>query len=142
MVRLKRNSGVFTLCIVMVQMMSTTEIILEDCSDTEEEPDSGSDLIGFIIPDENVEECVDTNPEEDEKAIVDQYEDVKDLGTHVVDGCRRSTRTRKPTQYYRDPDFDNIMFSSGDELSDTEDACDDSSGSEFCAQDYSSDESQ
>ena len=128
----------------MVQPMSvsTADIILLDCTDSEEEADSGSDLVGFVIPDEDVVECVDLNPEEDEKSIVDQYETVKDLGTQVVEGRRRSTRVRKATEYYRDPDYENVMFSSGDELTDMDDACDEDSGIEFCAEDYASDDSQ
>ena len=143
-VRLKRKSGVFTLFRSMVQTMSvsTADIILLDCSDSEEEPDSGSDLVGFVIPDEDVEECVDLNPEEDEKSIVEQYEKVKDMGTQVIEGRRRSTRVRKATEYYRDPDYENVMFSSGDELSDMDDAGDEDSGVEFCVDDYASDDSQ
>lgn len=119
---------------------SSTAIDLFVDTDTEEETDTGSDLEGFVIPDADVEEMVNTTPEEDEKAIVEQYEKVKDMGFHVVEGRRRSTRTRKATEYYRDPDFEKVMFSSGDEMSDMEDGEDPESGVEYCVDDYETDD--
>ena len=57
------------------------------------------------------------------------------------DGRERSTRVRRH-KYYRDPDFEKVMYSSGDELSDMDDACEEDSGEEYCVDDYASDDSQ
>ena len=95
-------------------MSTAAEAIdLVDATETEEETDNGSDLEGFVIPDDDVEEMVNTTPEEDETSILEQYDKVKDMGTQIVEGRRRSTRARKATEHYRDPDFEKVMFSSG-----------------------------
>ena len=109
-------------------------------TETEEDTDTGSDLEGFVIPDADVEEMVNTTPEEDEKAIVEQYDNVKNMGFQVVEGRRRSTRARKATEYYRDPDFEKVMFSSSDDLSDLEVEEDQESGVEYCVDDYETDD--
>lgn len=119
---------------------SSTAIDLFVDTDTEEETDTGSDLEGFVIPDADVEEMVNTTPEEDEKAIVEQYDNVKNMGFQVVEGRRRSTRARKATEYYRDPDFEKVMFSSSDDLSDLEVEEDQESGVEYCVDDYETDD--
>ena len=119
---------------------SSTAIDLFVDTDTEEETDTGSDLEGFVIPDADVEEMVNTTPEEDEKAIVEQYDNVKNMGFQVVEGRRRSTRARKATEYYRDPDFEKVMFSSSDDLSDLEVEEDQESGVEYCVDDYEPDD--
>jgi hypothetical protein len=117
-------------------MSTAVEVIdLADDTETEEETDNGSDLEGFVIPDDDVEEMVNTTPEEDETCILEQYDKVKDMGTQFVGGCRRSTRVRKATERYRDPDFEKVMFSSGDELSDVSDVGDEDSGVEYCVDD-------
>ena len=119
---------------------SSTAIDLFVDTDTEEETDTGSDLEGFVIPDADVEEMVNTTPEEDEKASVEQYDTVKNMGFQVVEGRRRSTRARKATEYYRDPDFEKVMFSSSDDLSDLEVEEDQESGVEYCVDDYETDD--
>ena len=119
---------------------SSTAIDLFVDTDTEEETDTGSDLEGFVIPDADVEEMVNTTPEEDEKASVEQYDNVKNMGFQEVEGRRRSTRARKATEYYRDPDFEKVMFSSSDDLSDLEVEEDQESGVEYCVDDYETDD--
>ncbi len=123
-------------------MSVSTEVIdLVFDTETEEETDNGSDLEGFVIPDSDAVEMVNTTPEDDEKSIVEQYDKVKDMGFQVVEGRRRSTRARKATVHYRDPDYEKVMFSSGDDLSDIEEMGDEDSGVEYCAdEDYTDDD--
>ena len=117
-------------------MSTAVEVIdLVDDTETEEVTDNGSDLEGFVIADDDVEEMVNTTPEEDETSILEQYDKVKGMGTQIVEGCRLSTRVRKDTERYRDPDFEKVMFSSGDELSDFSDVGDEDSGVEYCVDD-------
>ena len=91
--------------------MSTIDLTMSSDTDPDE---VDTDLEGFVVYGDEVE-TVQTTEDQDENEILQQYDQVNDLGTQVRGGLRRSTRVSKPTDRYRDPEFDKIYFTSGDE---------------------------
>tara|TARA_B100001250_G_scaffold411198_1_gene439323 strand:+ start:2462 stop:2830 length:369 start_codon:yes stop_codon:yes gene_type:complete len=118
-------------------MSSTVIDLLSDTDDADEETDDGADLVGFVIPDTEEIHVDDTTPEQDEEGIVAQFDKVKDMGTCVVEGRRRSTRNRTKTVYYQDSDFEDLMYGSADECSEVECSGDACSEAEYSEVDYS-----
>lgn len=87
--------------------------LIAEVSEMSESDTHAPDLPDLIDDRSDLGELSD-NPDRDIADVVAQYHAVKDGGTRMQDGVRRSTRARRQPEIYRDPDADKLLLS-GDE---------------------------